>query len=124
MIFRLLYSSSGLSEGRLFVELLFERKLRNAVYGCVVYGAVSSEEALKVLRPTSVGRGIVSEEALSIRTAQGSSNPVDGPIHYFWSLYCFRDQRTVGTSWPGGISPSALQKVLHARHTGQVSCAR
>ena len=68
-------------EGMRFVKLLFEWKLRNAMDGSVLHIAVSAEEAPEVLRPASKDGNIVREQVLSIRTAQGSVNPVNGSMH-------------------------------------------
>ena len=48
--------------------------------GSVLHIAVSTEEALEVLRPMSKDGRIVRDEVLSVRIAQGSMNPMSGPI--------------------------------------------
>ena len=49
--------------------------------GSVLHIAVTTEEALEVLRPASKDAGIVGDEVLSIRSAQGNVNLMSGPIH-------------------------------------------
>ena len=68
---------------RKFVKFLFEQKLRNAIDGSVVYIAVSTEEAMEVLRPLSKDRSIGSEEVPFIRTAYLEYGPMSAFIHCY-----------------------------------------
>ena len=54
------YGSNHFFEGR-FIKLLFGWMLRNVIDSSVLHIAVSTEEALEVLRPASKDGGIVSE---------------------------------------------------------------
>ena len=56
---------------------MFDRKLRNAMDGFSLHIAVSTEEALKVLRPARM-------EVLSVRKSCPSelcADQADGPVH-------------------------------------------
>ena len=69
-----------------FIKLLFERKLRHVMDGSVLHVAVSTDEALELLRPVRYNGSSVSEEVMSIRTAYGCVDLMSGPIHCFLSL--------------------------------------
>ena len=53
-------------EGRRFVKLQLEWKVRNAMGDCVLHMAVNTEDALEVRRPASKDGSIISEEFQSI----------------------------------------------------------
>ena len=63
---RMNYGLTRFIEGRRFVKLLLEWKLRNVMYGNVLHIAVSRKEALGVLRPANMDGRIVGEEFLLI----------------------------------------------------------
>ena len=70
-----------LLEDRRYAKFLFEQKLRNVIDGSAPHIAVSTEEALEVIRPVSKDENIISQEVWSIKIAEGHVNMMNGPIY-------------------------------------------
>ena len=69
VILNMHYGFNHLFDGRMFIKLLFERKLMSVMDGRNLPSEMSTEEPLNVLRSAMNDGDIVSEEVLSIRIA-------------------------------------------------------